>query len=71
MEAVHEVGGVGGFANFAELLAVAVRLDPAVVLPDATLGDQNLIAALRPLAVDLLTAAGMSGEDAAHTVPRI
>ena len=53
------------------LRAVAVRLDPAVVLPDATLGDQNLIAALRPLAVDLLTAAGMSGEDAAHTVPRI
>lgn len=53
------------------LRAVAVRLDPAAVLPDSTLGDQNLIAALRPLAVDLLTAAGMSGEDAAHAVPRI
>ncbi|QPE06084.1 FUSC family protein [Microbacterium schleiferi] len=53
------------------LRSVAVRLDPATVLPEATLGDQNLIAALRPLAVDLLTAAGMSGEDAAHTVPRI
>lgn len=53
------------------LRSVAVRLDPAAVLPDATLGDQNLIAALRPLAVDLLTAAGMPGEDASHAVPRI
>ena len=39
---------------------MAARLDPAQLLPDASLGDQNLIAALRPLAVDLLTATGMT-----------
>ena len=51
--------------------SVAGRLDPAVMLPDATLGDQNLIAALRPLAVDLLTATGMTGAEARACVPRI
>jgi uncharacterized membrane protein YgaE (UPF0421/DUF939 family) len=51
--------------------AVAGRLDPALLLPDASLGDQNLIAALRPLAVDLLTATGMSGAEARACVPRI
>jgi uncharacterized membrane protein YgaE (UPF0421/DUF939 family) len=53
------------------VLAVAVRLDPATVLPGAGLGDQNLIAALRPLAVDLLTATGMPSADARAAVPRI
>ena len=51
--------------------SVAARLDPAVMLPDATLGEQNLIAALRPLAVDLLTATGMSGAEARACIPRI
>ena len=51
--------------------AVAGRLDPALLLPDASLGDQNLIAALRPLAVDLLTATGMSSAEARACVPRI
>ncbi len=51
--------------------AVAARLDPAELMPDASLGDQNLIAALRPLAVDLLTATGMSSADARACVPRI
>ncbi len=53
------------------LRAVAVRLDPEAILPDAGLGEHSLIATLRPLVVDLLTAAGMSHEDAAATVPRI
>ncbi|SIT69871.1 aromatic acid exporter family protein [Microbacterium sp. RU33B] len=53
------------------LLAVAARLDPAELLPSATLGDQNLLAAMRPLVVDLLTATGMSSEDARAAVPRI
>jgi uncharacterized membrane protein YgaE (UPF0421/DUF939 family) len=53
------------------LLAVAVRLDPRAVLPDASLGEQNLVAALRPLVVDLLTATGMSFADARQAVPRI
>ena len=51
--------------------SVAGRLDPAQLLPDASLGDQNLIAALRPLAVDLLTATGMTSADARACVPRI
>lgn len=53
------------------LRAVAVRLDPAAILPGAGLGEQSLIATLRPLVVDLLTAAGMSHPDAAATVPRV
>jgi uncharacterized membrane protein YgaE (UPF0421/DUF939 family) len=51
--------------------AVAVRLDPARLLPGASLGDQNLIAAMRPLAVDLLTATGMPAVEARSSVPRI
>lgn len=51
--------------------AVAGRLDPALLLPDASVGDQGLIAALRPFAVDLLTATGMSSADARACVPRI
>ncbi len=53
------------------LRAVAARLDPAAVLPGAGLGDQNLIAAMRPLAVDLLVATGMDTPDARACVPRI
>ena len=53
------------------LRAVTERLDPAAILPDASLGDQNLIAALRPLAVDLLTATGMAPADARAVLPRI
>jgi uncharacterized membrane protein YgaE (UPF0421/DUF939 family) len=53
------------------LRAVAGRLDPAAVLPSAGLGDQNLIAAMRPLAVDLLVATGMDTADARSCVPRI
>lgn len=51
--------------------AVASRLDPAAVLPGASLGDQNLIAATRPLAVDLLIATGMPPAEARACVPRI
>lgn len=51
--------------------AVAVRLDPAAILPDGSAGELNFIAALRPLAVDLLTATGMPGAEARACVPRI
>ncbi len=51
--------------------SVAARLDPAQLLPDASLGEQNLIAALRPLAVDLLEATGMTSAEARACVPRI
>lgn len=53
------------------LTAVAAHLDPAALLPDATLGDHNLIAAMRPLIVDLLVAAGTPPDDARAAVPRI
>ena len=55
----------------ASLKAVAARLDPELLLPDAGFGDQNLIAALRPLAVDLLVATGMDSAEARACVPRI
>ncbi|MFH8249391.1 aromatic acid exporter family protein [Microbacterium sp. B2969] len=53
------------------LRAVAGRLDPAAVLPDASLGDHNLVAALRPLVVDLLTATGLDSAQARKEIPRI
>ena len=53
------------------LRAVAARLDPAAVLPGAMLSDQNLVAALRPLAVDLLSATGMPPAEARAALPRV
>ncbi|KAA9108472.1 FUSC family protein [Microbacterium rhizomatis] len=53
------------------LKAIAARLDPAGIAPGGSLGEQNLIAALRPLAVDLLTATGMTPAEARACVPRI
>lgn len=53
------------------MLAVASRLDPRTVVPGATLGEQNLVAGLRPLVVDLLTATGMPHAEARLAVPRI
>lgn len=55
----------------AVIVGIAARLDPAAMLPGAGLGDHNLIAALRPLAVDLLTATGMPPGDARAIIPRI
>lgn len=55
----------------AALRAVAVRLDPAEILPDAGIGYQSLIAAMRPLAVDLLTASGVPPDQAREAIPRI
>lgn len=53
------------------LLVVARRLDPLTLLPGASHTDQNVIAAMRPLAVDLLTATGMSPADARAAIPRV
>lgn len=51
--------------------AVAVRLDPLAILPHGSVSEQNLITALRPLAVDLLTATGMTPAEARAVVPRV
>lgn len=53
------------------LLAVASRLDPGTILPGAAQSDLNLVASMRPLVVDLLTATGMPPADARAAVPRI
>ena len=51
--------------------AVAARLDPVAILPRGSVSEQNLITALRPLAVDLLTATGMTSAEARAVVPRV
>lgn len=51
--------------------AVASRLDPVEILPDGSASEQNLVHALRPMAVDLLVATGMTPADARAEVPRI
>jgi uncharacterized membrane protein YgaE (UPF0421/DUF939 family) len=68
----HSLGDISSATTAREsLISVAAHLDPAEVTPGASMGDQNLITALRPLVVDLLTATGMSAGDARATVPRI
>ncbi|MEI5579126.1 hypothetical protein, partial [Streptomyces brasiliscabiei] len=51
--------------------AVAARLDPGVLAAGSTSVDQTLIGALRPLAVDLMTAAGMPASEASRALPRV
>lgn len=55
----------------AALQAVAARLGPEGLPPNATLGDLTFLAALRPLAVDLLVAVGASDDEARAAVPRV
>lgn len=50
--------------------AVASRLDPAALAAGRSTVDQTLIGALRPLAVDLMTAAGMPAAAARAALPR-
>ena len=50
--------------------AIASRLDPAALAAGSSSVDQNLIGALRPLAVDLMSAAGMAVADARAALPR-
>ncbi len=53
------------------LTGLTRRLDPARLLPDGGIGELNLVAAMRPLAVDLLVAAGMPSAEARALLPRI
>ena len=55
----------------ATLAALAVRLDPAQILPDGNIGELNLVAAMRPLTVDLLVATGMPFAEAQALLPRV
>jgi len=55
----------------AVLVALARRLDPAVLLPDGGVGELNLVSALRPLTVDLLVATGMPFGEAQQLLPRV
>lgn len=51
--------------------AVAGRLDPAELTRGRAGSEHNLFGALRPLAVDLMTAAGMPAADARAALPRV
>ncbi|UGB34455.1 FUSC family protein [Microbacterium sp. cx-55] len=51
--------------------AIAAHLDPAEMLTDATTGENNLLVAMRPLTVDLLTACGVGDDDARAAIPRL
>ncbi|WP_299087288.1 aromatic acid exporter family protein [uncultured Microbacterium sp.] len=51
--------------------AVAARLDPAALTGGRTGSDHNLLGAMRPLAVDLMTAAGMPAAEARAALPRV
>jgi hypothetical protein len=51
--------------------AVAARLDPAALAAGRSAVDQTLIGALRPLAVDLMSAAGMPAAVPRAAVPRV
>ncbi|MDQ1121434.1 FUSC family protein [Microbacterium trichothecenolyticum] len=55
----------------AAVVAITVRLDPVALLPGGGVGELNLLAAMRPLAVDLLVATGMSSAEARALLPRI
>ena len=50
---------------------LGLEIDPAQILPDGSQGEQYLITALRPLAVDLLTATGMPSAEARALLPRV
>ena len=55
----------------ATLEALAVTLDPAVVLPDAQVTDSIVVHLLRPLVVDLLVASGITLAEARALLPRV
>jgi uncharacterized membrane protein YgaE (UPF0421/DUF939 family) len=50
---------------------IAVHLDPSRMLPGGSSGDHNLLVAMRPLAVDLLTASGVDDAAARAAIPRV
>lgn len=53
------------------LADLARRLDPAVLVPGAGVGDSSVVLLLRPLTVDLLTGTGMDVEAARDLLPRL
>jgi uncharacterized membrane protein YgaE (UPF0421/DUF939 family) len=55
----------------AGLAAVAGRLDPRLVDPDAPITDSVVVLMVRPLVVDLLTAAGLDGSKARASLPAL
>lgn len=51
------------------LRAIGARLDPAVVLPGAAVGETVLVLMLRPLVIDLLMATGLPHDEARACMP--
>lgn len=54
-----------------ELVGLAERLDPRVVLPGAPVTDAAIVLLLRPLVVDLLDGAGLHPDDARMLLPKL
>jgi len=55
----------------AMLEAIAPRLDPAVIVPDAPVTETIIVLLTRPLVVDLLVASGRTGDDARALLPPV
>jgi len=51
--------------------ALAPRLDPAVIVPDAPVTETIIVLLTRPLVVDLLIASGRTGDDARALLPAV
>jgi uncharacterized membrane protein YgaE (UPF0421/DUF939 family) len=51
--------------------AIAPRLDPAVIVPDAPVTETIIVLLTRPLVVDLLVASGRTGDDARALLPPV
>ncbi|SMH31878.1 Uncharacterized membrane protein YgaE, UPF0421/DUF939 family [Rathayibacter oskolensis] len=54
-----------------DLVLLATTLDPQELIPDARLAEKTLLVILRPLAVDLLTAAGSDAAEARAALPEL
>lgn len=54
-----------------DLTLIAVTLDPQRVVPEGRIADKTLVVIIRPFVVDLLTATGMSSDDARRALPEL
>jgi hypothetical protein len=54
-----------------DMILVAMRLDPRLIVPKGTVNDVMIVMLLRPLLVDLLTATGMPEPEARALLPKV
>ncbi|WP_172592180.1 FUSC family protein [Subtercola boreus] len=53
------------------LILVAVRLDPGLLVPGSSVAEGSVVMELRPLVMDLLTATGLSPDEARAALPAL